>query len=347
MRTALILNPTSGASLLAAHQSAPEENEAAILSALHQYDIIPEVWYTTPDDAGGGLARRAVTEGIDMVIAAGGDGTLHAVAAGLIGTNCTLAIIPLGTMNNVAHSLEISETIEEACAIIAHGETRRIDVGKINGQIFLEVAGIGLEAALFPAAEEIKSSGLLSTISGIVNGLNALFAFQPTRFRIVFDGRRTRLYKAVQISVCNTPYYGAHFRFAPRAVMDDGLLDALIYTNFSKFAYIQHAISISQGQRPLEPMVTRRKIRSIYIDVADHAAEPVVVHADGVPIGHTPASVMVIPGALRVRVPTKVARGPNVQDKRMKQTNLHRRLSRQEDSQSSEPREEKGPSYVK
>lgn len=345
MRTVLILNPASGASLLATQQSTPEENEAAILAALQQYAIVPEVWYTTPEDAGGGLARRAATEGIDSVIAAGGDGTLHAVAAGLVGTDCTLAIIPLGTMNNVARSLEISESIEKACAIIAHGETRNIDVGKINGQIFLEVAGIGLEAALFPAAEEIKRSGLLSTIHGIVDGLNALFAFQPTRFRIVFDGRRSRLYKAVQISICNTPYYGARLRFAPRAVMDDGLLDALIYTNFSKFAYIRHAISISQGQRPLEPAVTRRKIRSIYIDVADHAAEPVVLHADGVPIGHTPASVLVIPAALRVRVPTKVAQGPNVRHKR-KPADLHRSRNQQEESKSNAQREEKGPSYV-
>ncbi len=347
MRTVLILNPTSGASLLEANQSGPEENEAAILAALQQYAIVPEVWYTTPDDVGGGLARRAATEGVDMVIAAGGDGTLHAVAAGLVGTNCTLAIIPLGTMNNVARSLEISESIEKACAIIAHGETRRIDVGKINGQIFLEVAGIGLEAALFPAAEEIKQSGLLSTMHGIVDGLKALFAFQPTRFRIVFDGKRSRLrlYKAIQISVCNTPYYGARLRFAPRAVMDDGLLDALIYTNFSKFAYIRHAISISQGQRPLEPAVMRRKIRSIYIDVADHAAEPVVVHADGVPIGHTPASVIVVPGALCVRVPAKVAQGPNVRHKRKPADRRHR-LNEQEERKSSEQREEKGPSYV-
>jgi diacylglycerol kinase (ATP) len=347
MRTVLILNPTSGSSVLASNQSAPDENEAAILADLRQYDIVPEVWYTTPDDAGGGLARRAVAEGIEMVIAAGGDGTLHEVATGLIGTNCTLAIIPLGTMNNVARSLEIPESIEKACTVIARGETRRIDVGKINGQIFLEVAGIGLEAALFPAAEEIKRYGLLSTLRGIVDGLKALFAFQPTHFRIIFDGRRSRLYRAVQISVCNTPYYGAHLRFAPRALMDDGLLDALIYTNFSKLTYIQHAISISQGQRPLEPRVTRRKIRSIYVDVVDHTAGPVVAHADGVPIGHTPVSIMVIPGALRVRVPTKVALGPNVLGERRKQTELHRRLSKPEESKSSEQREERGPSYVK
>lgn len=307
MRAVLILNPTSGASLLATHDGGPGEQEITIVAELQKCGIVPEVWYTTPDDAGSGLAQRAVAENVDVVVAAGGDGTLHAVASGLSGTACTLAIIPLGTMNNVARSLEIPERIEEACKIIAHGETRLIDVGKINGQTFLEVAGVGLEAALFPAAEEIKSYGLLSTLHGVVDGLNTLLAFQPPRFRMVFDGRRTRLYRAIQISVCNTPYYGARLRFAPRAVMDDGLLDALIYTNFSKLEYIRHAISISQGRRPLEPKVVRRKIHSIYIDVVSRDGEPVVLHADGEVIGHTPANIVVIPGALRVRVPTKVA----------------------------------------
>jgi len=347
LRTVLILNPTSGASLLATSFGGPEDNEAAIVAALRQYNIEPEIWYTTPEDAGSSLARRAVEEKVDIVIAAGGDGTLHAVASGLLETECTLAIIPLGTMNNIARSLEIPETIEEACAIIAQGETQQIDVGMMNGQVFLEVAGVGLEAALFPAAEEIKRYGLWSTLHGIVEGLRTLFAFQPPRFKIVFDERRTRLYRAIQISVCNTPYYGARLRFAPRAVMDDGLLDVLIYTNFSKLEYIQHAISISQGQRILEPKVVRRKIRSITIDVVNRAAEPVVLHADGVPIGHTPASIVVLPGALQVRVPKRVAQGPNLLDKQEKKRELYRKVSNPQESKSHEQREENGPLYVK
>ena len=102
------------------------------------------------------------------MIAAGGDGTIHAVATGLIGSQSTLGIIAAGTMNNLAHSLSIPDTIEGACKVIANGIARSIDVGIINQHNFLEVAGIGLEAALFPAAEEIKSPGLLSTLKGVV-----------------------------------------------------------------------------------------------------------------------------------------------------------------------------------
>jgi YegS/Rv2252/BmrU family lipid kinase len=297
------------------HRSA-EENKATILAALHSYGIEPEVWYTTEEDPGNGLAKRAAQEGTDVVIAAGGDGTVHAIACGLIGTNSTLGIIPVGTMNNIAHSLEISENIVQACEIIARGATDLIDVGKINDQIFLEVAGIGLEAALSLAGEKIKSTGWLSAIQGIIDGLIILFAFRPTRFSLSFDKHRTRRYSALQISVCNSPYYGARLQFAPEAVMNDGLLDVLIYKSFNKLEYLRHAISISQGRRTLKPRVTRRKVKSLYV----YADNPVETHADGVPIGYTPAIITVVPGGLRIHVPEKIAAGPNTVSPMLKQT---------------------------
>jgi len=158
MKTILILNPVSGTSMMASNQHAPEDNEATILAALNEYDITPEVWHTTAEDPGEGLAKKAADEGAELVIAAGGDGTIHAVANGLIGTESVLGIIAIGTMNNLARSLQIPEEIRQACRVIAQGDTKRVDAGKINGHVFLEVAGIGLEAALFPAGEEIKTA---------------------------------------------------------------------------------------------------------------------------------------------------------------------------------------------
>ncbi len=313
MRTILIVNPISGSSAMAPQDSQEEtfeQHEEAIVAGLRMHDIKPEVWYTTPDDPGSGLAKKAAAEGADVVIAAGGDGTIHAVASGLIGTKSTLGIIAMGTMNNLAHSLSIPDTIEGACAIIAKGETKKIDIGNINDHVFLEVAGIGLEAVLFPAAEEIKSHGLLSTIRGAIDGLSSLFSFKPASVKVSFDGQRSRSYKALQVTVCNSPYYGVHLQVAPGTLMDDGLLDVVIYKNFSKLEFIRHGISITRGKRILEPKITRRKVKTLRI-TADY---PVAIHADGVAHGHTPALVSVTPGALSVRVPMQVAEGPNVVD---------------------------------
>lgn len=336
MRTVLILNPTSGESALAAPHDEPGTNEERILASLRAHKIEPTVLYTTIEDPGKLMAQQAAQDGAELVIAGGGDGTLHAVASGVIGTKSALGILPMGTMNNIARSLRIPEDIEGACEIIASGETSQIDVGKINDTLFLEVAGVGLEAALFPAAEELKSKGILSTFNGIAHGLRTLVSFTASNFTVTFDGKKRRHVKAIQISVCNSPYYGARLQFAPSAMMDDGLLNVLIYRKFSKFNYFRHALSISQGRRDLAPRISRRKVKTIFVE-SEH---PVELHADGEPQGYTPAMITVLPGALRVRVPKKTAQGPNITTPERKKRALYQKATQ------NEQRQEKGPVNV-
>ncbi len=311
MRTVLILNPLAGASALADHENrdAPDSCEDVIMSSLRAYGIEPEVRHTTLEDPGAGLAKQAVQEKVDLVIAAGGDGTIHSVATSLIGSKSTLGIIAMGTMNNLAHSLGIPEEIEDACAAIATGETHAVDVGKINGQPFLEAAGIGIEAAIFPAAEEVKSPGIFSSVSGVIKGLYKLFTFKPeTKLKISFDEYQRRSYKAIQVTICNSPYYGARLQIASDILMDDGLLDVVIYKNFSKLEYIRHAISISQGRRPFHRNIRHRRVKSMRV-IAD---PPVDIQADGVAKGVTPASISIEHAALQVRVPQ--IEGPGIHD---------------------------------
>ncbi len=324
MRTVLILNPTSGSSMMAANQQGTlEDDEAFIINLLHTYDIKPEVWHTTPEDPGDRLAKRAAAQGTALVIAAGGDGTIHAVASGLVGSKSMLGIIAMGTMNNLAHSLSIPTDIEKACEIIAQGHTKLIDMGQINGHVFLEVAGVGLEAVLFPAAEEIKRSSWLSTIHGVIAGLMTLFTFRPSKLKIAFDNHRGRRYEALQVTVCNAPYYGVHLQVAPRILIDDGLLDVVIYQHFSKLEYIRHAISICQGRHTLQPKIRHRKAKALYIT----SDLPVEIHADGLPHGYTPAEITITPGVLRVCVPEQVIAGPNVADSALKQTERYQQIA--------------------
>ncbi len=305
MRTVLIFNPTSGISTVTEKHMTVEDTEKAILMGLHASGIEPELYHTTPEDTGKGLAIQAAAEHVELVIAAGGDGTIHAVATGLIGTQSTLGIIPTGTMNNLAHSLNIPDTIPAACEAIAKGETRLIDVGKINEQVFLEVAGVGLEAALFPSAEEIKNPGLLSTLHGFVSSLKTLLNFKPTKIRITYDNRQRRPYEALQVTICNAPFYGMHLEIAPDVVMDDGLLDVFVYRNFSKLEYLRHAMSISRGRHIYQPKIVHRRVKSLRIN----SDQPLDIQVDGVPQGTTPAVVTILPGALRVLVPGVAAPG--------------------------------------
>src|SRR5579885_3123098 len=243
MRTALILNPTAGSSPLASQKGTEKTFEQTLRETLHGQGIDADVYYTTAEDAGQGIAGRLVAEGTEMIVAVGGDGTIHSVAQALANSNCLLGIIPAGTMNNLALSLGIPENLEEACALLTNGETRSIDVGSINGHIFLEVAGVGLEAAIFPAAEDVKSRNIFATCKGVIGGLRALLTFRPPQMRLTFDQERPRCYQAIQLTVCNAPYYGVHLNIAPEIRMNDGWLDAVLYRNFSKREYIRHAVS--------------------------------------------------------------------------------------------------------
>src|SRR5579862_9168233 len=105
MRTALVLNPGAGASLLARQKIAEENPEATLLQALRDQGIEPEIYYTTLEDTGRAIAGQLAAEHVELVIVVGGDGTIHSVAQGLVGSESVLGIIPAGTMNNLALSL--------------------------------------------------------------------------------------------------------------------------------------------------------------------------------------------------------------------------------------------------
>ncbi len=304
MRAVLIVNPTSGISTITEQRMSPEETERALLEGLRTYGIVPQLQHTTLEDSGWGLAARAAHEGAELVIAAGGDGTVHAVANGLIGTASVLGIIPTGTQNNLARSLQIPDTIAAACLAIATGETRAIDVGMINEHVFLEAAGVGLEARLAPAGEEIKHPGLLSTIHGILSALKIFFGFKAVRMRIEVDGGKPRSYHTFQVTICNAPSYALHLQLAPDILMGDGLLDVVVYQDLSKFEYLRHVLSMRR-RRPPRPTIKHLCVRSLRVipDV------PMEIHADGEPRGSTPAEVAVLPAALRIRGPGKDAPG--------------------------------------
>ena len=139
----------------------------------------------------------------------------------------------------------------------------------------------------------------------MINGLKTLLTFKPTRIRITFDNRQRRPYEALQVTICNAPFYGMHLEVVPDILMDDGLLDVVIYRNFSKFEYLRHAVSISQGKRIYQPKLVHRRVRSLRLN----SDQPLDLQVDGVPLGTSPAYVTVLPAALRIRVPDIAAPG--------------------------------------
>ena len=296
MNTRLIVNPTSG----------PLENPELLTDlaeALQTQGIQAEICTTTPDEDGEGLAADAAKAGAKLVIVAGGDGTIEAVARGLAHTQTRLGIIPLGTRNNIAASLNIPNDLTQAIQTLAEGEHGRFDMGKANNYYFMEVVGVGLEASLFPCGDEVKEGikkNYLLALKSIFSGVKTFLQFSPHRLVLRFDGRRIRRLRTLQVNICNSPRYGVEFALAPEAKMNDGKLDVIYIDNPSKWDHLRHFFTAMRGdQLPHERLNTYRASK---IEVRSYP--PLDVHADGECLGTTPVTVEVIPRALWICVPT-------------------------------------------
>ncbi len=296
MNTRLIINPTSG----------PAENPQLLTDltdALQTQGIQAEICTTTPDEDGEGLADAAAKAGADLVIVAGGDGTIEAVARGLAHTQTMLGIIPLGTRNNIAASLNIPNDLTQAIQTLAEGERGCFDMGKANNYYFMEVVGVGLEASLFPCGDEVKEGikkNYLAALKSLFLGMKTFLQFRPHRLVLRFDGRRMRRLRTLQVNVCNSPRYGVEFALAPDAKMNDGKLDVIYFNDPSKWDHLRYFFTAMRGGRlPPEQL---RTYRASKIEIRSYP--PLEVHADGEYLGTTPVTVEVVPRALWICVPT-------------------------------------------
>jgi len=264
-------------------------------------------------------AAEAAREGPDLVVVAGGDGTVREVAAALVSTDITLAIVPQGTFNNLALSLKLPVEPDAICDLMEAGLTRRIDVGMADEQhAFFEAAGVGVDADLFPIGEEMKSR----RFQGFGRAIRLALLHRQSSVELWFDRsvseayqssfrgneplkRRRRRFRARKtgvrlrcsfVAIGNGPYYGGNFNIVPGAILDDGLFSIGVYRDFSKLELLRHFWSISGGNRHYNPkmeMFTAKRV-----DVT--SARRLSVHVDGHPIGTTPVRFDVLPKALKV-----------------------------------------------
>ena len=313
-RACLLVNPVGG-TLAKDHG----EQVSQIWTHLRSAGIWAEIVETREGESPGVLAGKAVEAGFSMVIACGGDGTVGEVAKGLVGTECPLGILPLGTYNNFARSLRLPSDVRAACRVLARGRVRRVDVGVANdNHYFLEAAGVGIDAKLFPLGEEIKSGKWRRLWAA------AKLAYQAEPTRIHFElnlplseayqgnhshPQRAGLarpfagaeehaldFSAFMLIVANTRYYGSGFTVAPDSVLDDGLLNIRIFRNFSKGELLRHFWSISRRRYAYSP-----KIDSFLAAEVNITAETdLPFHVDGYQAGHLPLRLRTLRRALKV-----------------------------------------------
>jgi diacylglycerol kinase (ATP) len=248
------------------------------------------------------LARQAIKEGYELIIACGGDGTVGETAKALIGNKkATLGILPLGSANNVARMMNLPFDLAEAGKLLRTGRIIKADVGRCNGQFFFETAGVGLDAALFPILNKVDKGELIR----LWDAARTLVRFRPRSVTLVLDKRAIRV-KALVVLVANGPYWGYSVPLAPDALVDDHKFDVVVFRNYSKTDFIRHLIAAllhrdyQPEQNPYHhhPKLLTFTARRVRVFVSRRRSWP--VHADAQPRGTTPALIEVVPGALRV-----------------------------------------------
>ncbi len=299
MKTLLVRNPVAG-------QRDVEDDLRRVLSYLRDrgWDVV--VRLTERQGHATELAHEAATQGYDMVVAVGGDGTIGEVAAGLVGTSTVLGVLPVGTGNQWAHMLDLPvwspvyrSALLDAARILVQGEHRRIDVGKANEHYFVMWCGVGFDAQVAQDVEPHRDARRsLGNLTYVVMAVAEAFFMRGTRTTVVVDGRALR-YHAMLVVIANAQLYGASFKLAPEARLDDGLLDIFVFRGSNLVDIFWHYALLALGRHAGSRGVEVLKGQNVYVLTEN----TLPMHVDGNPVGTTPLSVEVVPRALSVVVP--------------------------------------------
>ena len=267
-----------------------------------------EIFEPRSGDSFGAIVRGRLRAGFDLVVAAGGDGTVSAVIDGLAGSAVSLGIVPTGTANLIARELNIPLEIDGAVALIAGApRSRKIDAMRIGERVYVLVAGVGISASVAGGTTR-KNKRRFGLIAYLGAAILKIFEFRSRHLEVTVDGV-TQKYHAVEVAIANCGILATMlFPQGPDIRVDDGHLDVWILSTKTLLDYPRYLFRIIT-RRSATPRVhfieARRRITI-------RSAVPLPVQADGDVIGTTPVEIDVIPGALTVLVPEKLAIEPGL-----------------------------------
>jgi YegS/Rv2252/BmrU family lipid kinase len=245
------------------------------------------------------LAREAVSQGVSLVVAWGGDGTVNEIGTVLAFGQTALGIVPGGSGNGLARTIGISRNPARAFRQAFTGVTRPIDAGEIAGQLFFNVAGIGFDAHV---AQLFNRPGHRRGFSRYLKtSFVELFRYEAQRYAIGADGDTAVDVEALMVVLANGAQYGNGARVAPDARLDDGLLDLVVIESRSPWMNVLRSRHLFDGTIARRAGVTLTRVERVSIA---NGAQVIAFHADGESLEHRGRlDVRVHRGALNVVMP--------------------------------------------
>lgn len=291
VKVCVIVNPAAGQAFLR-----PDINKAMALLTAHGWEVA--VFETDGRHKGTELARRAVAEGYQVVVACGGDGTINEVIQPLPGTDVALGVIPTGTANVFAREMGIPLNPVEAIKALTAGQARYLDVGISDGRYFLLWAGVGFDAEVLlnvkPAAK--RRYGIPAFVAST---LLTLLRFEGARAEIVLGDKKLR--RRVLLAIISNIKHYALFELSRDAEPDDGLFEVLLFQGSGFLTKLRHLLSLLLRRHYASPLVESFRASALTIQ----SEKPLPVQVDGDVVGQTPVSFQVVPRALKVILPRR------------------------------------------
>ena len=295
MTVDLIVNPASGP----ARRDLPRHERLRFVSALLHARGATTIRAT--QTSGVGDAARAAHEarrlGTDLVVVWGGDGTLNEVAGPLLGTRIPVGLVPGGSGNGFARGLGLPLTVEAAVQMAVSGDPLAIDTGVVSGRAFLNLAGVGFDAAV---AARVNAGNVRRGLRPYLRAiLHEWQTFDSQRFRITLDDQPAFEVDAHLVVVCNGQQYGHGARIAPAAAFDDGVLDVVVVPRITMARLLRDGWRLFNGT--VGEVAGVRTARAARVELSHEA--PLPVHLDGeVVAADTSRTFAVRPHSLRVKV---------------------------------------------
>lgn len=264
------------------------------------------------------LARQLAMAGAELVIAAGGDGTVSDVANGLLqaraedGARADLAVLAVGTGSDFARGLKLGSDPARLAARIAAGERRTLDAGRVSfvnddgalaSRHFINIASLGVSGTIDRAVNAGKRSGILpGKLTFLWHTVRGLMRYRFQDVRVIVDDGEPLEAAVALVAIANAPYFGGGMKIAPDAAPDDGMLEVVIVRGTSKPKLIADLRLVYSGSHGGSPFCTILRGRKVVVEPkGDDATGAPLLDVDGESPGRIPATFEVIPGAIMLR----------------------------------------------
>jgi YegS/Rv2252/BmrU family lipid kinase len=294
-RALLIFNPEAG-------QGSAHQDGEQIWSLLSEALDLQVKW-TTPEVTATHLAQEGVNQGVDLVIAVGGDGTVSGVARALVGTSTALGIIPYGTANVFASALSIPTDLTSAGQTLVEGKLRIVDVANCNGLPFFLKASVGYGAETLQKTSR-TAKRRLGVLAYVLEGIRQFGSIRPFQLTLETETSRLNVNQATALEIANAATFTSVLTQGPATIpFNDGFLDATVTRSSSLLGMLAAIIELFrsglQQDRAKDNNITHE--RSRYFRVVTDPCLPVVL--DGETAGMTPLTIECWPQSLQVIVP--------------------------------------------